>query len=182
MTTSKDPRLKLGYAEYVLFPDDGKRHEIIDGDHYMNPAPSTYHQTVSKRLQYFLYTRIELAGHGLAFNAPIDVQLGPHDIVQPDLVVLLKDTKARITPAKIIGPPDLIVEILSPSTTENDMSLKRRLYERCGVREYWIVDPEANQVTQLRLEQGVYAEQPPVESVLRLVVLPALEISLDQVW
>ena len=57
--------LKLGYAEYVLYPDDGNRHEIIDGDHYMNPAPSTYHQTISKRLQHHFYTKIELAGLGL---------------------------------------------------------------------------------------------------------------------
>jgi Uma2 family endonuclease len=135
MSVTKKPDLKLGYAEYVLYPNDGMRHEIIDGDHYMNPAPSTYHQTISKRLQYHLYSKIELAGLGLVFNAPVDVQLSNHDIVQPDLVVLLKGTRARVTPAKINGAPDLLVEILSPSTAANDQHLKRKVYERAGVRK-----------------------------------------------
>ena len=158
MSVTKKPDLKLGYAEYVLYPDDGKRHEIIDGDHYMNPAPSTYHQTISKRLQYHLYVRIELAGLGLVFNAPVDVQLGDHDIVQPDLVVLLKHTQARVTPTKISGTPDLLVEIVSPSTADNDRHLKRRVYERSGATEYWIVDPAEPSVTQLVLREGSYAE------------------------
>ena len=158
MSVTKRPDLKLGYAEYVLYPDDGKRHEIIDGDHYMNPAPSTYHQTVSKRLQHHLYTKIELAGLGAVFYAPIDVQLSDHDIVQPDLVVLLKSTKAHVTPTKINGAPDLLIEILSPSTADNDRHLKRRVYERSGVTEYWIVDPAEPSVTQLALRDAAYEE------------------------
>ena len=110
------PRAKLGYSEYCCFPDDGRRHEIIDGDHFTTPAPSTIHQTVSKRLQYQPYTQVELAGLGLVFNAPVDVQLTEHDIVQPDLVVVLKhgadgkDRTRRITPTKIDGVPDLVVD------------------------------------------------------------------------
>jgi hypothetical protein len=113
------PPAKLGYREYCCFPDDGRRHEIIDGDHVMTPAPSTTHQTVSKRLQHQLYTQIELSDRGLVFNAPVDVQLTEYDIVQPDLVVVLKvpvDRTRMITHTKINGVPDLIVEILSPST------------------------------------------------------------------
>ncbi|RLS82734.1 MAG: Uma2 family endonuclease, partial [Planctomycetota bacterium] len=113
---SAAPRAKLGYREYCSFPDDGWRHEIIDGDHVMTPAPSTSHQTVSKRLQHQLYMQVELAGLGLVFNPPVDVQLTEHDIVQPDLVVVLKDRTRMITPTKINGVPDLVVEILSPST------------------------------------------------------------------
>ena len=181
MSVTKKPDLRLGYAEYVLFPDDGKRHEIVDGDHYMNPAPSTYHQTVSKRLQHHLYTKIELATLGLVFNAPIDVQLSSHDIVQPDLVVLLNDTKARVTPAKINGAPDLLVEIQSPSTADNDRHLKRRIYERSGVTEYWIVEVDEPSVTQLVLRGGVYVEVSHGDQ-LRLEVLPEVVIPLPEIW
>jgi hypothetical protein len=82
---------KLGYAEYCMLPADDNRHEIIDGEHVVTPAPSTTHQTVSKRLLYEIYTQLELTGRGLVFAAPVDVQLTEHDIVQPDLVVILKD-------------------------------------------------------------------------------------------
>lgn len=182
MSTSRNPDLRLGYAEYVLFPNDGNRHEIIDGDHYMYPAPSTYHQTVSKRLQYFLYSQIELAGLGTVFDAPIDVQLSAYDIVQPDLVVILKNGEAKVTPARIIGAPDVLVEILSPSSIENDSQLKRRLYERVGVQEYWIFDPFENRVTQLTLEDGKYTEQATPQGELRLRALTQVSIPLSQIW
>jgi Uma2 family endonuclease len=182
MSTARNNDLKLGYREYVLFPDDGNRHEIIDGDHYMNPAPSTYHQIVSKRLQYLLYTQIELAGLGTFLDAPVDVQLGPHDIVQPDLIIILNESKASLTPAKVIGPPDLIVEILSPSTCNHDLQLKRFLYERAGVREYWIVDPMEHEVTALRFENGRYVEQPSSSTVMPLHILPTVQIDLAKVW
>jgi Uma2 family endonuclease len=147
----------------------------------MNPAPSTYHQTVSKRLQHHLYTKIELAGLGLVFNAPIDVQLSEHDIVQPDLVVLLRNTKARVTPTKISGAPDLLIEILSPSTAENDRNLKRRIYERSGTAEYWIVDPDEPCLTQLALRDGVYVETSHGDEV-RLAVLPEVAVALAEIW
>lgn len=181
MSATKKPDLRLGYAEYVLFPDDGKRHEVIEGDHYMNPAPGTYHQTVSKRLQHHLFNKIELAGHGLIFPAPIDVQLGPYDIVQPDLVVLLKDGRARVTPVKILGPPDLLVEIESPSTVDNDRHLKRRIYERSGVTEYWIVDPIELTLTQCVLRDGTYAETPHGDE-LHLAILPDVALPLREIW
>ena len=181
MPTAKKAGRELGYAEYILLPDDGRRHEIIDGDHYMHPAPSTYHQTVSKRLQHQLYTKIELATLGLVFNAPIDVQLGEHDIVQPDLVVLLNEPRARLTPTKISGPPDLLIEILSPATAGNDQHLKRRVYERSGVTEYWIVDPTEPAVIQLNLQSGEYREVPHTDD-LQLSILPQIVVELQQVW
>jgi Uma2 family endonuclease len=175
---------KLGYAEYCLLPDDGKRHEIVDGNHYMNPAPTPDHQSVSKHLQYFLYTQIELPGLGQVFNAPIDVQLGEFDIVQPDLIVLLKKCRAKITRTRIIGPPDLVVEILSGSTRNHDSKLKRSLYERAGIREYWIADPAKKHVTQLHLIDGTYKSirNKVGSKELRLVIAPAISIPLDKIW
>lgn len=174
------PRAKLGYTEYCLFPDDGRRHEIIDGDHYMTPAPSTTHQTVSKRLQHQLYTQVELAGLGFVFNAPVDVQLGEYDIVQPDLVVVLKEHSSMITHPKISGVPDLVVEILSPSTVEIDRSLKKQIYERAGVGEYWIADPENQRLEQYRLFDGVYHVVPPTDPVMALS--GGLRVRLADIW
>jgi Uma2 family endonuclease len=96
---------KLGYREYVCFPADGRRHEVIDGEHVVNPAPNTYHQTLSRRIQFQLYTQIELRGLGAVFDAPTDLQLSDVDIVQPDLIVILNRKRTIITPTKIKGVP-----------------------------------------------------------------------------
>ena len=156
-----DPSARpLTYEDYCKIPDDGLRHEIIEGVEHVNPAPVPFHQTVSRRIQFVLYQAIELAGHGQVFNAPIDVQLGPHDIVQPDIAVIANHSTATIGEAKIDGPPDLVVEILSPSTRFHDQHRKRKLYERCGVPEYWIVDPRERTVQRLRAVEQQYVEQP----------------------
>ena len=84
---------KLTYQDYIGFSDDGYRHEIIDGDHFINPAPSTYHQDVSRLIQFQLTAQIEITGHGRVFNAPVDLQLSSTDIVQPDLVVVMNDRR-----------------------------------------------------------------------------------------
>ena len=105
MSTDYRSPVKLGYEEFVLFPNDGNRHEIIDGKHYMNPAPSTGHQSASQQLNYQLFQKIQLAKMGKVFYAPTDVQLSDHDIVEPDLIVLREPSSAEITPSRIVGPP-----------------------------------------------------------------------------
>jgi Uma2 family endonuclease len=151
-------RLKgqLGYREYVCFPADGRRHEVIDGEHIVNPAPNTYHQTLSRRIQFQLYTQIELRGLGAVFDAPTDLQLSDVDIVQPDLIVILNRKRTIITPTKIKGVPDLIVEILSDSSAHNDRVLKKELYRRSAVAEYWLVDPDDHVVEQYVLQGDAY--------------------------
>ena len=151
-----DSQTKLTYEDYELLPEDGKIHEIIDGLHYMTPAPATYHQTLSRRIQFQLYQQIEEKDLGLVFNAPADVQLSEIDIVQPDLFVIQISRKSIVSPQKIIGAPDLIIEILSESTGNKDRLLKRDLYQQAAVPEYWLVDPEAQQVTVFRLQGGQF--------------------------
>ncbi|MCA9137714.1 MAG: Uma2 family endonuclease [Planctomycetales bacterium] len=172
---------KLTYSDYVCFPDNGKRHEIIGGDHYMNPVPCTYHQYVSRRLQFQLYSKIELAELGCVIYAPVDVQLTESDIVQPDIVVVLKNNRI-ITPTKVKGAPEHLIEILSPSTETNDKSLKRNLYERTGVGEYWIVDPFEQTITQLVLENGCYVQKEREGNRVAVTYLPDVDVDLDQVW
>ena len=172
---------KLRYEDYAKIPEDGQRHEIIDGVHSVNPAPSTQHQHVSKRLQYQLFTKIELQGLGVLYNAPIDVQLSEFDIVQPDLVIVLNENIRRITPTKINVAPHLVVEILSPSTSGNDRTLKKDLYERSGVCEYWIVDPFEQQVEQWVLRDGKYLLAPR-SNLIQLTFVSGIEVDFETVW
>jgi Uma2 family endonuclease len=174
------PVSKLGYREYRCLPDDGRRHEIIGGDHYVTPAPSTVHQTISKRVQHQLYTQIELAGLGVVFDAPVDVQLTEHDIVQPDLVVILADRTRMITPTKVNGVPDLIIEILSSSNAAHDTTLKKQLYERTGVVEYWIADPDNQRLERYRLVAGAYLLEPQADPATALA--GRLSVRLADVW
>ena len=181
MATSTSTSRKLGYADYATIPDDGRRHEIIDGEHYVNPAPNLYHQAVSKRLQHQLYTKIELAGLGPLYNAPCDVRLSNHDIVQPDLLVVLSSRTHIFTPANVKGAPDLLVEILSPSSVDYDQTLKRELYQRSGVREYWIVDPSKCTLEQLVLKDGEYQSRMAGDE-LHPEFVDGVVIDLQEVW
>lgn len=139
-TIRKSPT-KLTYNEYVLFPDDGKRHEIIDGRHYMNGSPAPRHQAISRHIQFQLYQQIEQKKLGQVIDSPIDVQFSDYDVVQPDLVVVLAENRI-ITQTRIQGVLDLAIEILPPSNRKYDTELKKQLYEQFGVPEYWIVDPD----------------------------------------
>ena len=150
------PQGRWTYADYAALPDDGNRYEIIAGVLYMTPAPGTGHQSVSARLVTFLVTHVEFAGLGRVFAAPVDVELAPDTVVQPDIVVILSANLDRITPSRIIGAPDLVVEILSPGTAGYDRREKQDAYARAGVGEYWIVDPGAQTVELLTLDQGGY--------------------------
>lgn len=172
---------KWTYEDYLNLPDDGQRHEIIAGEHYVNASPSTQHQHVSKRLQYQLYTKIEMAGHGVLYNAPIDVQLSDFDIVQPDLVIVLNDNVRKITPTKIKVAPNLVVEILSLSTAGNDRTIKKDLYERSEVAEYWIVDPFEQQVDQWVLKDGKFVLMQKA-NILSLSIVNGIEVNMDTVW
>lgn len=174
---------KLSYREYQYFPDDGYRHEIIDGDHYMSPAPSTKHQTVSRHLHFQLYSQLELTGRGKVFYAPTDVELTEHDIVQPDLIVILEENKQIIKPKRIRGIPDCCIEIVSESNPQHDRVLKLEMYQRAGVPEYWIVDPEEEtiEVYLLRDAQG-YTRSTAAEAFLSLRAVPDVRVAIAQIW
>ncbi|NJM07259.1 Uma2 family endonuclease [Candidatus Gracilibacteria bacterium] len=147
------------YADYAALPDDGLRYELIEGVLFMAPAPGTAHQGASARLLTYLMTHVEFAGLGRVFAAPIDVELAPETVVQPDVLVILQANRDIIAPSRIIGVPDLIVEIASPSTAGYDRREKQDAYAAAGVREYWIVDPAAQTVELLLLAEGAYRSQ-----------------------
>ena len=181
MSTEAARAGKLTYADYVLILEDECQHEILDGMHFVNPAPNLYHQTVSRRLQFILYSQIEQRGLGQIFDAPCDVQLSAHDILQPDLIIVLNQNRHILSTTRINGTPDLIVEILSPSTESRDRVLKRERYQAAGVPEYWIVDPLEHTLEQLILQDGVYQVLPP-NDVVQLTILDGITVRLHEVW
>jgi Uma2 family endonuclease len=144
------------YTSYAALPDDGKRYEIVDGVLYMSPSPSPPHQRIAGRFYYYLLTYVEFIGLGLVFQAPLDVQLTPDRVVQPDVFVLLNSSLHKYTETYIIGAPDLVVEIASPSTAIFDRHEKLEVYAKSGVPEYWIVEPGTKTVEVLALHAGAY--------------------------
>ncbi|HKR66125.1 MAG TPA: Uma2 family endonuclease [Thermoanaerobaculia bacterium] len=133
---------KWTYEDYALLPEDGRRHEIVDGEHYVNPAPNTRHQIVVATLITELRSFASAHGLGQVIGSPIDVVLSANDIVQPDIIFVSKGRRSIITRANIQGAPELVIEVLSDSTRRYDELTKRKLYEKFGVAEYWVVDPE----------------------------------------
>lgn len=146
------------YRDYSLLPPDGRRWELVEGEFYVTPAPTSMHQTVSRRLQFQLMQQLELPGIAYVFDAPFDVLLADTTVVQPDLVVIKKERKHLITERGLEGVPNLIVEIVSPSTKGQDEFLKRSTYAKFGVAEYWLVHPDHGWVDVLGLEEGGYKQ------------------------
>lgn len=149
---------QLTYHDYMLLPDDGKRYEIIEGDLCMTPAPVTRHQIIVGRLLHSLLTYLETHPVGIVLTAPCDVLLSNTDIVQPDVLYVHNNSKARVAEQNVQGPPDMVVEVLSPSTAARDRDLKRKRYEYFGVQEYWLVDPDHNTLEILALQTGQYMQ------------------------
>jgi Uma2 family endonuclease len=145
---------KLEYNDLAQTPDDNRRYELLDGALFVTPSPRPLHQRVSKRLQRQLEAYFEDTGMGEVFNAPVDVILTMHDVVVPDLVVVT--TPPQITDRAIEGAPALIVEILSPSTSARDRTLKAERYATLGVAHYWIVDPQRKTIECYRLRGPRY--------------------------
>ena len=177
---------RLTYDDFLLFPDDGLRHELIDGEHCVTPAPSLRHQDIVGRLYMALGNH--LASHpGRSFFAPLDVVFSLYDVVEPDLLFVASDQLEILTEKNVQGAPAIVVEVLSTGTRERDEHIKRQLFDRCGVREYWLVDPERNQVTVHRREDG-RALRPGVpltaadHVLLTTPLLPGFSLSIAELF
>jgi Uma2 family endonuclease len=144
--------LKLTYEDLLHFPEDGRRHEIVDGEHVVTPAPASRHQFIVSALLSLLWQYARDYDLGRVAGAPFDVVLSETDVVQPDVFFLAKEHEEKVRSAHIDGAPDLVVEVLSESTRRRDELTKRHLYEIHGVGEYWIVDPELELIKVYRRE------------------------------
>lgn len=149
-------KIVLTYEDYCELPNDRNRYEVLEGDLNVTPAPSVKHQTVSSRLHLSLGHHV-LANHlGEIYAAPIDVILAPTTVVQPDLVFIGNDRRAIVTTRAIEGPPTLVIEILSPSTSRTDRITKAQLYAKQGVPHYWLIDPDQQIVEAYELAGDQY--------------------------
>lgn len=184
--TSQPHHVKFTYEDYLLFPEDGRRHALIDGEHYVTPAPNTKHQIIVSNLLRILAACVRQRRLGRVFAAPTDVVLSDLDVVQPDLLFISTARLSILSDRCIQGPPDLVVEILSESTRKTDELVKRKLYERFGVREYWIVDPELEVVKVYTSTDRGYVRSAELSretgESLTTTLLPDLRIPLAEVF
>ena len=146
------PIRRLTYTDYCLIPDDGKKHEIIDGIHYVS-SPRYIHQQILFNLSGIFYTWVRENPQGIVLF-PFDIRLSEHDIVQPDIVFISNKNRKIIKENHAKGVPDMVIEVLSPGNSEHDWQNKLHLYEHYGVKEYWIIDPDLEEVHQFRLVAG----------------------------
>ncbi len=149
--------IKLTYAEFCALPETVQPHELINGELRMPPAPNRKHQMVSGNLYALLRTYVRERNLGWVYYAPIDVVLDRDRplVLQPDLLFVSHE-RAHLLGERIFGPPDLVVEIFSPGGATFDRTEKATWYAQYGVREYWLVDPEAETIEVRRLEPGGY--------------------------
>jgi len=170
------------YEDYAAIPDDGKRYEVVDGVLFMTPAPNRWHQETVGEIFAYLRNHVKLTGLGVVYMAPFDVELNPKTIVQPDVLVILNAHLEKISDKRVIGAPDLVVEVASPGTREHDQHEKLDAYALAGVPEYWIVDPTRRTIELLVLEAGAYRSSGIFEgkSSLPSKVVPDFPVHVEQ--
>ena len=184
MKTMSQSATKMTYEQYCLLPADGKQYEVIDGELFMTPAPRPRHQKIVLRLAEELSRFVRDNTLGEVFISPIDVLLEPHTIVQPDVLFIQAARLSIVGDDAIEGAPDLVVEVLSPSTFYKDLRKKMTAYSQFGVQEYWIVDPETETVeVYARREEKLqivrkFSRIESVESAL----LPGLRLAVKEVF
>jgi len=180
------PSVKLTYDDFVHFPDDGKRHELIDGEHYVTPSPNTKHQSIVMNLTGHIWSFLREHPLGTVFAAPFDVVFSDFDVVEPDVLFISEARRKVLTAKNIQGAPDLVVEVGSPGTRRRDEVIKHQLYERFGVSEYWVVDPDLDAIKVYRLADGRYTRVSELTlrdgDVLTTPLLPGFSAPLAELF
>lgn len=178
------PGPRFTYEDYQYLPED-ERHEIIEGNLLLTPAPSFRHQAIQAELLFSLMAFVRANGLGQVVAAPVDVILSPENVVQPDVLFIAKE-RLPLTegPGGLKLAPDLTVEILSPATAGRDQVLKRKLYGKYGVREYWIADPERSTLEVLiQAPTGLETWRVfPLGTEATSPLLPGFALSVNQLF
>jgi Uma2 family endonuclease len=175
---------RMTMAAFLAYTLQSERqYQLLNGRPMVNPAPTTEHQRISLRLTLILEPFIRTHALGELLYAPCDVILGDYDVVQPDLLFVSADRAHIVGATNIQGAPDLVIEILSPSTADVDLGYKRHLYAQNGIREYWLVDPKAEQIEILTWTQGDYqrAGLCGKGETLTSPLLPSLAIFIEDI-
>ena len=178
--------VRLTYDDVLRLPQDDLRHELIEGVHYVTASPNLRHQRISGRLYVALALWLREHPLGEVYYAPVDVVLSPHDVVVPDLVYVSHQRAMDVlTDAAVKGPPELVVEILSPGTSRRDRTIKQALYDRWGISEYWLVDPDREAIRIVHRDSGGFslaADLTADDDVLTTPLLPGLAIPLASLF
>ena len=176
-------RVRFTYEDYLNTPED-KRYELLDGELIMVASPNIQHQRTERKMGTRVDRFVERHDLGEMFFPPTDVILSDTDVVQPDLLFVSRERMHIIARDAIRGAPDLVVEILSPSTARRDLTFKRRLYAKHGVKEYWQVNIDERRVTVLSLGDGDYEGVAVYGSgqTLTSPVLPGFALAIDEIF
>lgn len=181
-----DPTKKMTYQDYLLLPEEpGYSYEVLDGLLIKDPSPTVLHQRVSRRLQRLLedyFTISDPAGE--IFNAPLDVTLGDYTVVQPDIFYIASRQEEIVLRARIDGPPTLVVEVISPSTSQKDRLRKLRIYQKAQVLHYWLVNPDEKTLECFALKDGAYtfAAGGMDDEVVEHPTFAGLSVDLKILW
>ena len=176
-------RNRYTYEDYCRLPE-GAPYQLIGGELVMTPSPTPYHQMVSMKLELQMAGFVLEKGLGIVLHAPIDVYLEESETYQPDIIYISNERLGIIEEKRINGAPDLVVEILSPATGYYDLRTKFRAYEKSGVREYWIVDPQTRtvQVFLRGEEKFVLDQEAEQQGTVRSRVIAGLEIRVESIF
>ncbi len=148
MATHTSPR-RMTYEQFATMPDDGKRYELVDGEPVVTPAPTTRHQVLASNLEFALRQAADLAAGALVMRE-VDVKFTPFRATRPDIVYVSAPRRPRIARTCVDGPPDLVIEVLSPGTSKTDLGRKLAWYAEHGVPEYWVVHSKQQKVQIFR--------------------------------
>jgi len=174
----------MTYDQYRLMPEDGKRYELVNGELLMTPSPTTRHQRIVRDLSFALSAHVKQKGLGEIFIAPLDVVFEDHTVLEPDILFVRRDRASIVGEEAIHGAPDLVVEILSPSSFYHDLRVKMLLYGKFGVEEYWVVDPDKEIIEQFRLAgTGLeLARQFASDAALESAIFPGFRLPVKSIF
>jgi Uma2 family endonuclease len=170
------------YDDLLAMPDDGNRYELIFGEIVLSPSPKTKHQRASARLFQKMRAFVESRQLGEVFYAPFDVKFSPYNVVEPDLIYISRQNRAILGEDYVTGAPDLIVGVLSPSNRMQDLVRKAALYAQYQVAEYWIVDPEREEIVVNQWINGQFVAAKSPKGKARSVVLTGFEVTVADIF
>ncbi|HEY6322934.1 MAG TPA: Uma2 family endonuclease [Thermoanaerobaculia bacterium] len=178
---------KMTYEDLQALPDDRFRHELIDGEHIVSPSPIVKHQRVAFNIAFAISAFVRPRRLGEVFTAPLDVLFSRFDVVEPDVLYVSATNANRLLERYVDGAPDLVVEVLSPSSRHIDRVRKLRLYDAYGVEEYWLADPKTDTLGVYRRDaSGRLALLASLSlgagDVLETPLLPGLSIPLPEIF
>lgn len=183
MTSATAVKKHYTYQDYAKLLE-GSPYQLIGGDLVMVPAPTPYHQRISRNIELLLIQNVMKNDLGEVLHSPIDVYFSEQDTFQPDIILVLKGRLNIIGETKIEGAPDLIIEILSPSSAYYDLGSKYKVYEKAGVKEYWLIHPDRKAIEVFENKEGKFELIQAVDEigVVRSELLEGFEVDLAKVF